>query len=280
MKSRAATGRLWGSATYAFLLVMLVLVVFPFYWMTVTSLKSEDQMRSLVSMFWPSPMVLDNYRQLLARTDFLAWFGNSAVVAVLSTLLATAIGTIGAYALARLKFLGRAFMSSAVLITYLVPPSILFIPLYAQIRALGLADSRAGLIAAYPSFTVPFVTWLLMGYFESIPEELEESAMIDGATRFGAFWRIILPLAAPGVLAAALYAFTQAWNEFLYALVFITDVKLRTLPVGLSTFITGDVYGWGYLMAGAVLTTLPVIAAYIYLQKYMVEGLTAGSVKG
>jgi len=272
--------RVQALGSYGVLLALLVLVVFPFYWMTITSFKGEEQMRSLVSMFWPSPLVLDNYRQLLRKTDFLAWFGNSVIVAVSSTLLAAAIGTIGAYALARLSFLGRAFMSSAVLITYLVPPSILFIPLYAQMRNLGLADSLAGLIAAYPSFTVPFVTWLLMGYFESIPIELEEAAMIDGATRFGAFRRIILPLAAPGVLAASLYAFTQAWNEFLYALVFITDVKLRTLPVGLSTFITGDVYGWGYLMAGAVLTTLPVIVAYIYLQRYMVEGLTAGSVKG
>ncbi len=278
--SRLWIGRLQLAGAYGFLGALLIIVLFPFYWMTITSLKSEDQMRSLVSMFWPSPVVLDNFRQLLTRTDFVAWFGNSAIVAISSTLLATAIGTLGAYALARLRFLGRAFMSSAVLITYLVPPSILFIPLYAQMRSLGLADSRAGLIAAYPSFTVPFVTWLLMGYFESIPVELEESAMIDGATRFGAFRRIILPLAAPGVLAAALFAFTQAWNEFLYALVFITNVKLRTLPVGLSTFITGDVYGWGYLMAGAVLTTLPVIAAYIYLQKYMVEGLTAGGVKG
>ncbi len=272
--------RVQALGSYSFLLALLVIVIFPFYWMTITSLKGEEQMRSLISMFWPKPFVLDNYRQLLTKTDFAAWYGNSAIVAISSTLLATAIGTIGAYALARLSFLGRAFMSSAVLITYLVPPSILFIPLYAQIRTMGLADSLAGLIAAYPSFTVPFVTWLLMGYFESIPVELEEAAMIDGATRFGAFWRIVLPLAAPGVLAASLYAFTQAWNEFLYALVFITDVKLRTLPVGLSTFITGDVYGWGYLMAGAVLTTLPVIAAYIYLQRYMVEGLTAGGVKG
>ena len=272
--------RLGHAASYGFLLVLLVVVLFPFYWMTVTALKSEEQMRSLASMFWPDPVVWDNFRHLLAHTDFVAWFKNSVLVAVASTFLATAIGTIGAYSLARLRFLGRAFMSSAVLITYLVPPSILFIPLYAQIRNLGLADSLAGLIAAYPSFTVPFVTWLLMGYFESIPEELEEAAMIDGATRFGAFARVVLPLAAPGVLAAGLYAFTQAWNEFLYALVFITNVKLRTLPVGLSSFITGDVYGWGFLMAGAVLTTLPVIAAYIYLQKYMVEGLTAGSVKG
>jgi multiple sugar transport system permease protein len=266
--------------SYTVLLVLAVLVLFPFFWMTITSFKNEEQMRSLVSMFWPRPLVSENYQQLLSKTDFVSWYGNSATVAISSTLLATGVGTIGAYALARLKFLGRGFMASATLITYLVPPSILFIPLYAQMRNLGLANSLAGLIAAYPSFTVPFVTWLLMGYFESIPEELEEAAMIDGATRFGAFYRVVLPLSAPGVLAAGLYAFTQAWNEFLYALVFITDGRLRTLPVGLASFITGDVYGWGYLMAGAVLTTLPVIAAYIYLQKYMVEGLTAGSVKG
>jgi multiple sugar transport system permease protein len=278
--NKAAIERLQTGLAYGVLGFLCLLVLFPFYWMTITSFKSEDQMRSLVSMFWPSPAVLENYTQLLTKTDFLSWYGNSAIVAVSSTFVATAVGTIGAYALARLKFMGRAFMSSAVLITYLVPPAILFIPLYAQIRAFGLSDSLAGLIATYPSFTVPFVTWLLMGYFESIPVELEEAAMIDGATRFGAFRRVILPLAAPGVLAAALYAFTQAWNEFLYALVFITNVKLRTLPVGLSSFITGDVYGWGYLMAGAVLTTVPVIAVYIYLQKYMVEGLTAGSVKG
>jgi len=278
--NRSAIERLQTAVAYTFLGLLLLLVLFPFYWMTVTSFKTEDQMRSLVSMFWPSPFVVENYTQLLTKTDFAIWFRNSAFVAVSSTLVATAIGTLGAYALARLRFLGRAFLSSATLITYLVPPSILFIPLYAQMRNLGLANSLAGLIAAYPSFTVPFVTWLLMGYFESIPEELEEAAMIDGATRFGAFYRIVLPLSAPGVLAAGLYAFTQAWNEFLYALVFITDGRLRTLPVGLASFITGDVYGWGYLMAGAVLTTLPVIAAYIYLQKYMVEGLTAGGVKG
>jgi multiple sugar transport system permease protein len=278
--SKEAIERLKSAVAYLFLGLLLLFVLFPFYWMTVTSFKTEDQMRSLVSMFWPSPFVVENYTQLLTRTDFAIWYRNSAFVAVSSTFLATAVGTIGAYALARLSFLGRAFLSSATLITYLVPPSILFIPLYAQIRTMGLADSLAGLIAAYPSFTVPFVTWLLMGYFGSIPEELEEAAMIDGATRFGAFRRIILPLAAPGVLAASLFAFTQAWNEFLYALVFISDVKQRTLPVGLSTFITGDVYGWGYLMAGAVLTTLPVILVYTYLQRYMVEGLTAGSVKG
>jgi multiple sugar transport system permease protein len=280
VKAGRRAGFVERAAAYAVLVTLALVVLFPFYWMTITSFKSEEQMRSVVSMFWPRPLVTENYRQLLSKTDFAAWYGNSVFVAVTSTLVATGVGTIGAYALARLRFFGRGFMASATLITYLVPPSILFIPLYAQMRNLGLANSLAGLIAAYPSFTVPFVTWLLMGYFESIPEELEEAAMIDGATRFGAFYRIVLPLSAPGVLAAGLYAFTQAWNEFLYALVFITDGRLRTLPVGLASFITGDVYGWGYLMSGAVLTTLPVIAAYIYLQKYMVEGLTAGSVKG
>jgi multiple sugar transport system permease protein len=280
-KRGGGTGSRFQSAlSYAVLTALGLIVLFPFYWMTVTSFKGEEQMRSLVSMFWPSPFIIENYQQLLRKTEFISLYGNSVIVSVASTILATAVGTVGAYALARLKFLGRGFMASATLITYLVPPSILFIPLYAQIKTLGLANSLSGLILSYPSFTVPFVTWLLMGYFESIPEELEEAAMIDGATRFGAFRRIILPLAAPGVLAAALYAFTQAWNEFLYSLVFITDARLRTLPVGLASFITGDVYGWGYLMAGAVLTTLPVIAAYMYLQKYMVEGLTAGSVKG
>ena len=279
MKGRGSAA-VESTIAYTVLGVLAIVVLFPFYWMIVTSFKGEDQMRSVVSMFWPKPFAIENYQQLLAKTEFAAWYGNSVFVAVSSTLLATAVGTIGAYALARLKFLGRGFMASATLITYLVPPSILFIPLYKQMQGLGMANSLAGLIAAYPSFTVPFVTWLLMGYFESIPEELEEAAMIDGATRFGAFYRIVLPLSAPGVLAAGLYAFTQAWNEFLYALVFITDGRLRTLPVGLASFITGDVYGWGYLMSGAVLTTLPVIAAYIYLQKYMVEGLTAGSVKG
>ncbi|MGH7324108.1 MAG: carbohydrate ABC transporter permease [Candidatus Rokuibacteriota bacterium] len=279
MKGRGAE-RLERAAAHAVLATLAVVVLFPFYWMTITSFKAEDQMRSLASMFWPNPFVTENYGQLFGKTEFISWYRNSVFVAVTSTLLATAVGTIGAYALARLRFLGRGFLASATLITYLVPPSILFIPLYKQMQGLGMANSLAGLIAAYPSFTVPFVTWLLMGYFESIPEDLEEAAMIDGATRFGAFRRIVLPLAAPGVLAAALYAFTQAWNEFLYALVFITDGRLRTLPVGLASFITGDVYGWGYLMAGAVLTTLPVIAAYVYLQRYMVEGLTAGSVKG
>ena len=277
-KGFAARLQLVGS--YSFLVTLLVIVVFPFYWMTVTSFKGEEQMRSLVSMFWPSPVVTDNYRHLLGKTEFISWFGNSVIVSVSSTFLATAIGTVGAYALARLKFFGRAFMSSAVLITYLVPPSILFIPLYAQIRNLGLADSLTGLIAAYPSFTVPFVTWLLMGYFESIPVELEESAMIDGATRFGAMVRIIFPIAVPGILSAGIFAFTLSWNEFIYALVFLSSPEKKTVPVGVvSELIRGDIYFWGQLMAGALLGSIPVAIVYSFFVEYYVTGLT-GSVKG
>jgi multiple sugar transport system permease protein len=267
---------------YTPLIAFIVVLLFPFYWMAITTFKSNEELYNFrdYNPFWVHSPTLENINRLLFHTDYPRWLMVTMTVAVVATAVSLFASVLAAYAIQRLRFKGGQYVGLAIYLAYLVPPSILFIPLYAQIRNLGLADSLAGLIVAYPSFTVPFVTWLLMGYFESIPEELEESAMIDGATRFGAFWRIVLPLAAPGLLAAALYAFTQAWNEFLYALVFITNVKLRTLPVGLSSFITGDVYGWGYLMAGAVLTTLPVIAAYIYLQKYMVEGLTAGSVKG
>jgi len=264
------------------IVAFLIVLLFPFYWMVTTSFKPNNElydMKTFNPFFVDSP-TLGHIYKLLFDTHFPQWFSTTMVVSVASTFLSLFASVCGAYAIQRIRFRGSNTVGAAIFLAYLVPPSILFIPLYAQMRNLGLANSLAGLIAAYPSFTVPFVTWLLMGYFESIPEELEEAAMIDGATRFGAFYRVVLPLSAPGVLAAGLYAFTQAWNEFLYALVFITDGRLRTLPVGLASFITGDVYGWGYLMAGAVLTTLPVIAAYIYLQKYMVEGLTAGSVKG
>jgi multiple sugar transport system permease protein len=167
-----------------------------------------------------------------------------------------------------------------VLVVYLVPPTLLFIPLYTILKRFDLVNSLWALLVAYPTFTVPFCTWLLMGFFRSIPRDLEEAAMVDGATRLGAFWRVILPLTTPGILAAALFAFTLAWNEFLYALVFVHDTELKTIPVGLNDLMFGDIFLWGELMAASVLTTLPVIVLYTYLQRYMVEGLTAGAVKG
>lgn len=265
---------------YVSLAVLVLVVGFPIYWMVVTSFKTRAQIGNLNAMFWPEPFVLDNYVNLMRNFPFLTWFKNSFIVALTSTLIATAVGTVGAYALARLRFLGRHFVAFSVLVAYLVPPTILFIPLYRVIKDLGLSNSLAGLIAAYPSFTVPLSTWLLVGFFRSIPAELEEAALIDGATRWQALTRVVLPLSKPGLVAAALFAFTNSWNEFLYALVFISDTRTHPLTVGLTNLILGDVYLWGELMAAAVLGTIPVVVLYIYLQKYVVAGLTAGAVKG
>jgi multiple sugar transport system permease protein len=268
------------TAAYIALAFLVAFVIFPLYWMVITSFKYLEQMRALRSMFWPAPWTLSNYMELLTGTAFPAWFGNSALVAACSTLIAVGTGSLGAYAIVRLQFAGRALLSSVVLITYLVPPTILFIPLSKVVQNLGLNNSQAGLIVAYPTITVPFITWLLMGFFQSLPVELEQAAMIDGASRFGAFARVVLPLSAPGIVAAALFCFTLSWNEFLYALVLVTSPTRMTLPVGISQLILGDVYAWGQLMAASVLTSLPVVAFYTYLQRFMVEGLTAGGVRG
>jgi multiple sugar transport system permease protein len=266
---------------YAILAALLLFVFFPIYWMLVTSLKSESQLRDVrQSPFWPTPFVFDSYHVLLAEQPFGQWFWNSLVVSVVSTVLAILIGTLGAYALARMRFRGRALLASTILITYLVPPTILFIPLFQVMRGLGLSNTLTSLALSYPTFTVPFVTWSLIGFFESIPLDLEEAAMTDGATRMQALVQVILPLAAPGLVAAALFAFTLAWNEFLYALTFISTPERQTLQVGITGLITSDVFLWGQLMAAATMTTLPVILVYMYLQTHMVAGLTAGGVKG
>jgi multiple sugar transport system permease protein len=190
------------------------------------------------------------------------------------------LAALGAYALARFKFLGAATLTTLLLITYLLPGSLLFIPLYQTLTSLGIINSYAALIATYPTFLLPFATWVMLGYFRSIPVELEEAALIDGANRFTAFWRITLPLAAPALLSVTLFAFTNAWNEFLFAFVFITSENLKTLPVGLQLLVVGDVYPWGKLMSASLLMAIPVVLVYIYAQRYLVEGLTLGSVKG
>jgi multiple sugar transport system permease protein len=273
-------GTVQTSLSYGVLVALALLVLFPFYWMTVTSFKSEEQMRSLVSMFWPRPLVGENYGQLVAKTDFLKWYGNSATVAISSTLLATAVGTVGAYALARLRFLGRGFMASATLITYLVPPSILFIPLATMVYRLNLFDTRLALILTYPTFLIPFCTWLLMGYFKTIPREIEDCARIDGASRIQAMIRISFPLAVPGILSAGIFAFTLSWNEFLYALVFLASPSQKTIPIGVFTeLVRGDVFYWGPLMAGALLGSIPVALVYSMFVEHYVTALT-GAVKG
>jgi len=260
--------------------ILLFLVAVPLYWIVVTSLKTGRQILMSQAIYIAKPFTLENYTYPFEETRFVLWLRNSAVTAVASTMLSLAIGAAGAYALTRLRFAGRRAFGALVLITYLVPPGLMFIPLYRTLIQIGYTNSLGTLIVAYPTFLVPFVTWLLMGFFRSIPRELEEAALVDGATRLQTLWRIVLPLAAPGLLAAGLFCFTLSWNEFLYALIFIADDGLRTLPVGLSEFVVSDFAFWGQLMAAAALASLPVVLVYIYLHKYMVGGLTAGAVKG
>lgn len=262
------------------LIPILVFVVFPFYWVVTVSFKTTPQISQRVSIFWPDPWTIEQYTSLIQNTPFLTWFRNTVVVALSSTAISVTLAALAAYALARLKFLGAGLLTTLLLITYLLPGSMLFIPLYQTLTDLGLINTYGALIATYPTFLLPFATWVMMGYFRSIPVDLEEAAMIDGASRLRAFWQITLPLAAPGLLSVTLFAFTNAWNEFLFAFVFITSESLRTLPVGLQSLVVGDILPWGQLMAASILMAVPVVVLYIYAQRYLVEGLTVGGVKG
>jgi len=262
------------------LLPIMTFVLFPFYWVFVTSFKTTPQISERTSIFWPDPVTLEQFRSLLQDTPFLVWFGNSILIAAVSTAISVVFAALAAYALSRLKFLGAGLMTTAVLVVYLLPGTLLFIPLYQILSDIGLINTYGALIATYPTFLMPFATWVLIGYFRTIPVELEEAAMIDGASRLYAFWKITLPLAAPALLAVALFAFTTAWNEFLFAFVFIYSESLRTLPIGLLSLVVGDILPWGKLMAASLLTAIPVAALYVYAQRYLVEGLTVGAVKG
>jgi multiple sugar transport system permease protein len=265
------------------LLLMLPLVffvLFPFYWIIITSFKTNLQIQQFSSIFWPDPWTTEQFQTLLTKTPYLLWFRNTVIVAVSSTAVSVSLAALAGYALARLKFTGANMITTVLLITYLLPGSLLFIPLYRILTTLGIINTHAALIATYPTFLMPFATWVMLGYYRSIPEDLEEAAMIDGSTRLGAFWRITLPLAAPALLSVTLFAFTNAWNEFLFAFVFITSESLKTLPIGLQLLVFGDILPWGLLMSASLIMAIPVMIVYIYAQRFLVEGLTAGSVKG
>jgi multiple sugar transport system permease protein len=264
------------------LLPFIVFAVFPFYHMTLTSLKQDKELydRNAVPLIIKQGPTLEHYRMLIWETAFLTWTKNSLLITVLSTAVSLVIGTVAAYALARLKFFGVASFGTGIFITYLVPTSLLFLPLAQVINWLGLSDSKWALIVTYPTFLVPFCTWLLMGYFRTVPKEVEECAMVDGATRIQALTKIVLPIAIPGLVCAALFAFTLSWNEFIYALTFTSSSEQITASVGVtSELIRGDIYFWGSLMAGAVLGSVPIVILYVFFLDYYVSGLTAGAVK-
>jgi multiple sugar transport system permease protein len=261
--------------------LFVVFALFPFYWMLIASLKSNRELYSLTAFpFWVEKPVLTQYTYLFENTDFLTWMTNSVTVGVITTITSVVIGVLAGYGLARLRFRGAEGFGIAIFISYLVPTTLLFIPLSQVVNALGIANSTWALLVTYPTFLVPFCTWLLMGYFKTIPRELEECAMIDGASRLGSFVKIVLPLAVPGIVCAALFSFTLSWNEFIYALTFISRTSQKTIPIGVVVeLIRGDVYYWGSLMAGALLGSIPIAMIYSFFLDYYVSGLTAGAIK-
>ena len=260
----------------------LIVTLFPFVWMFITSIKPNAELYNVrMNPLYVLKPTLEHFRYLMRETIFLTWAYNTLYVSILSTAISLVTGIMAGYALSRLRFRGAGGMAVGIFVTYLVPPTLLFIPLADVVRAFGLLDSPWSLILTYPTFLIPFSTWLLMGYFKTIPRELEECAMIDGATRLQAMVKIILPLALPGILSAGIFAFTLSWNEFIYALVFLSSTNIKTIPVGVvSELIRGDVFFWGPLMAGALLGSVPVAIIYSFFVEYYVAGLTAGAVKG
>ena len=272
--------------TYTSLIPYIAFALFPLYIMFVTSLKSKQEINNLgASPFWATGITIDNYRYLAEKTHFFDhWLVNTAIVAVVATIISVTVGTLAAYALARLRFRGVEVFGVAVFITYLVPQSLLFLPLINVINFIDdfipIRDSYWSLIITYPTFLIPFVTWLLMGYFRTVPFEVEECAYIDGCTRWRALITIVLPMALPGVACAILFAFTLCWNEFLYSLVFIQDELQKTLSVGVFTeLVRGDIYFWGSLMAACLTGSLPIIIVYAFFMDYYTSGLTAGAIK-
>ena len=267
---------------HVLLVPFLIFALFPFYHMALTSLKTDRELydRQAVPLLIRQGATFEHYAKLLWDTGFLTWTKNSLLVTSLSTVVSLVIGTVAAYALARLKFFAVGSFGTGIFVTYLVPTSLLFLPLAQVVNWLGLGDSKWALVVTYPTFLVPFCTWLLMGYFRTVPKEVEECAMVDGATRIQALTRIVLPIAVPGLICAILFAFTLSWNEFIYALTFTSSSAEITASVGVtSELIRGDIYFWGPLMAGAVLGSVPIVILYVFFLDYYVSGLTAGAVK-
>ena len=279
----------WGKALYRFfkipfpLLLYVVFALFPVYYMFVTSIKKDSELYNLNSnplLVTLGALTSEHYKLLFTDTLFSTWLLNSLIVSLTSTLIAVVISILAAYSLTRIKFKGVEAFGIMIFITYLVPYSLLFLPLTYVVARLHLSDTLWSLIVTYPTFLVPFSTWLLMGYFKTIPKEIEQSAMIDGCNRLQSLVRIVIPAAIPGIVCATLFAFSLAWNDLLYSLVFISPTEKKTLTVGIITeLIRGDVYYWGSLMGGALLGAIPVILFYVFFMDYYVSGMTSGAIK-
>ena len=267
---------------YLPLAAYLIFLLFPFYWMTLVSFKPTNDLFDMkFNPFWIQHFTLDNYLYLFENTEFASWLKNTLIVSIVSTALSLICSVFIGYALARFRFPGSNFLGVGIFLAYLVPPTLLFLPLAQVIAKLNLYNTYWALILTYPTQLIPFASWLLMGYFQTIPKEIEESAMADGCSRLQILWRIVLPLSLPGLISAGIFCFTLCWNEFLYALIFMSSGSMKTIPVGtVSDLIKADTLFWGSLMASAVLGSFPIALIYSFLVKYYVSGLTAGAVKG
>ncbi len=264
---------------YLILAVFVLVIAFPIYWMLTISLKIPRDIYRTPAL-WPDFVTSDNYRVLIEEKKFLVNIKNSIIVAGSVTIVSLFVSSFAAYSIVRFKYRFKGLIGRLILFAYLTPVSLLFIPLSIIVARLHLGNSLFGLVVVYLTFSIPLSTWLLSGYFRGVPAELEEQAMVDGSGRLGALFRILIPLSAPGLVAVSIFTFTGAWNELLLALIFITSENKRTVPLGLNYLITGDVFLWGPIMAGAVLSSLPVIILYFMAQRFMVAGMTSGSVKG
>lgn len=260
--------------------ILTAWTIFPFYWMLVTSIKENREIYSPVAKLIPSTFTLQHWRELFTKTAFPINFRNSIIIACVTALLSLAIGSLAAYAIARLHFRGRALAARSMIYSYLVPPTVLFIPLFQLLRAFHLVNSLEGLVLAHLTFTVPFCTWLLVGYFKTVPVELEEAALVDGCNRLTTLFRITLPLSAPALVVVALFSFTLSWNEFLYAIVFNTNRNVQPVTAGLTGMAAEDVYFWGRMMAASAAGSVPPVILYTVAQRWIVRGLTLGGVKG
>jgi len=264
--------------TYGFLAIFVIMVAVPLYWMVTTAIKTNKELYEEFS-YVPRQMTLENFERVIVREELLTNIRNSFSVAMSTTLFTVVVSAMAAFSIVRYRYRGRDWIGRVILFKYLLPSAMLFIPLYVIVTALGLGNTQQGLMLTYLTFTIPFCTWMLMGYFRGMPVELEEQAMVDGCSKIGALMRILLPLSAPGLVASAIFSFTLAWNEFLLALVITMDQSTMTVPIKLTMMVVGDQYIWGQLMAGAVLASIPVAVLYFIGQRFVVQGLAAGAVK-
>jgi len=280
-QDRRVQNRLISTISYIALAIILVVWLFPVFWMIMTTFKPNPEITRNEAPLAILEPTFDNITFLFQETEFVGWIVNSLVVSVTTTIFSVCVGTLAAYALTRFALKGGKTMGMGIFVTYLLPQTLLFIPMAYVIQQLGLYDNLLALIIVYPTMMVPFCTWLMMGYFSQIPRDMEESARVDGATKWQAFYIVTLPLAIPGIISAAIFTFTLSWSEYLYSLVLIPSSASQTIPVGVPNALSsGDVFIWGSLMAAALIGSLPVVLVYAFFMNYFVSGMMAGAVKG